>query len=188
MTNADVLFLALETYEAMEGRGWVRQYNSALDMSFLVPTVGFVAGAPSKNFVNMELAGTSLGYSLTRGEGWQTQGLHEFTAREAVGEVYQVRKPLLWITSARTASGVSLYTRSDYRGGHWSTIMLSARDSDAGALAAVTGSVSRFKAKSYVARSKACRSIRASSLLIVTVPPDRKGNSLRRTSSSFCVT
>ncbi len=141
VSNADVLFLAIETYKILEKDGWVRQYNSALDMSFLVPTVGFVAGAPSENFANMELAGTSLGYSLTIGDGYKTQPLHEFTAREGIGEVYQVRKPLLWITSARTATGVSVYTRSDFRHGSWSTILLSARDDDAGALAAVTGSI-----------------------------------------------
>jgi serine protease Do len=141
VTNTDVLFLALETFDVFERHGWVRQYNDALDMSFLVPTVGFIPGSPSEIFVNMELAGTSLGYSLTIGDGWQTEPLHDFTVREAVGEVYRVRKPLLWITSARTAAGVSLYTRSDYRRGFWSTIMLSARDSDGGALAAVTGSI-----------------------------------------------
>jgi S1-C subfamily serine protease len=110
-------------------------------MSFLVPTVGFVAGAPSENFVNIEWARTSLRYSLMIGEAWQTQPVHEFTVREAVGEVYQVRMPTLWITSARTVNGASLYTRSDYRRGGWSTVMLSARDSDAGAMAAVTGSI-----------------------------------------------
>jgi serine protease Do len=141
VTNADVLFLALETYKILDKDGWVRQYNSALDMSFLVPTVGFVSGDPSENFVNMELSGTSLGYSLTIGTGDQTARLHQFTAEEALGAVYQVRRPTLWITSARTAGGVSLYTRSDYRRGSWSTIMLSARDGDAGALAAVTGSI-----------------------------------------------
>ncbi|MFA9229649.1 MAG: serine protease [Microgenomates group bacterium] len=141
VTNADVLFLALDAYTILEKDGWVRQYNSALDMSFLVPTVGFVAGAPNENFINMELAGTSLGYSLTVGDGYEAQPLHEFTAQEATGEVYQVRKPLLWITSARTVGGLSLYTRSDFRQGLWSTIMLSAQDNDAGALSAVTGSI-----------------------------------------------
>ena len=119
----------------------MRQYNSALDTSFLVPTVGFVAGALSENFVNMELVGTSLGYSLTIGSGAQTERLHQFTADQALGDVYQVRRPTLWITSARTANGLSLYTRSDYRRDSWSTIMLSAGDVDAGAMAAVTGSI-----------------------------------------------
>lgn len=141
VTNVEVLFLVLETYGLLERHGWAREYNSTMDMSFLVPSVGFIAGDPSENFLNMELAGTSLGYSLTIGDGAQTQPLHEFTAREAVGEAYQVRKPLLWITSARTATGLTLYTRSDYRGGVWATIILSAGDEDAGALAAVTGSI-----------------------------------------------
>lgn len=141
VTNADVLFLALETYEVLKKDGWVRQYDSTLDMSFLVPTVGFVAGAPSENFVNMELTGSSLRYSLTIGSGSQTERLHLYTEGQALGEVYHVRRPTLWITSARTAGGVSLYTRSDYRRGAWSSILLSARDADAGALAAVTGSI-----------------------------------------------
>jgi S1-C subfamily serine protease len=141
VTNADVIFLAVETYTALEKHGWVRQYNAAMDMSFLVPTIGFVSGAPSDHFVNMELAGTSLGYSLSISDDLKTQRLHEFTASEAIGEVYRVRRPVLWITSARTVDGLSLYTRSDYRKGSWSTIMLSARDSDAGALAAITGSI-----------------------------------------------
>jgi serine protease Do len=141
VTNADVLFLALDTYRVLEKDGWVRQYNSGLDMSFLVPTIGFVSGTPSENFVNMELAGTSLGYSLTIGSATQIERLHQFTAEEALGEVYQVRQPSMLISSARTANGLSLYTRSDYRRGSWSTVMLSADDDDAGALAAVTGSI-----------------------------------------------
>jgi serine protease Do len=141
VTNADVVFLAFDTFTTLDNLGWERKYNAALDMSFLVPQVGFVAGAPSDYVVNFELQGTSLGYSLVRADGWRTEPLHQYTVREAIGDVYQVRKPLLWITSARTASGATLYTRSDFRGGSWSTIMLSATDSDAGLLAAVTGSI-----------------------------------------------
>ncbi len=141
VTNAEAIFLAVDTYTALEKSGWQRQYNSTLDMSFMVPTVGFVAGVRSETFANFELLGTSLGYSLTIGDGNQTARLHSFTAGQAVGEVYQVRRSDLWITSARTADGSSLYTRSDYRRGSWSTIMLSALDSDAGLLAAVTSSI-----------------------------------------------
>lgn len=141
VTNADVLFLALETYGEIERHGWVRQYNSALDTSFLVPTIGFRDGAPSDSFVNMELAGTSLGYSLTIGAGPQTERLHRYTAEQSSVNVYEVRRPTLWITSGRTRAGITLYTRSDYRRGAWSTIMLSAADRDAGLLAAVTGSI-----------------------------------------------
>ena len=141
VTNADVLFLAIETYTLVEERGWVRQYNGALDMSFLVPTLGFVSGAPSENFANMQLSGTTLRYSFTIADEQKTVRLHEYTAGKALGEIYQVRQPLVWITSARDINGESLYTRSDYRRGSWSTILLSAHDADSGIFAAVTGSI-----------------------------------------------
>lgn len=141
VTNADVLFVALEAYDALEAEGWERQYNSGLDMSFLVPTKALVEGAASDVFVNSNVRGRSIGYSMTLDDGRGAQGYHEYTAERAVGEVYTVRRPLLWITSARTAGGISLYTRSDYRRGSWSTLMISAADSDAGAFAAITGSI-----------------------------------------------
>lgn len=141
VTNADALFAALDAYEALDAEGWERQYNSGLDMSFLVPTAALVDGAPSDVFVNMNVRGRSIGYSITIDNGRAAQGYHEYTANRAVGEVYTVRRPLLWITSARTSAGISLYTRSDYRDGAWSTLMISAADSDAGALAAITGSI-----------------------------------------------
>ena len=89
----------------------------------------------------MELAGSTLGYSLTIGTAAQTERLHRFTADSSVSDAYMVRRPVVWITSARTADALTLYTRSDFRRGSWSTIMLSARDVDAGALAAVSGSI-----------------------------------------------
>lgn len=141
VTNGDVLLLALETYTLFEKSGWVRQYNSALDMSFLIPTIGLVDGEPSENFVNLDLAGTSLGYSLSKGNADQVRNLHRFAMQESLTEPYVVRKSTVWITSSRLANGVSLYTRSDYRKGAWSTIMVSAIDADAGLLAAVTASI-----------------------------------------------
>jgi S1-C subfamily serine protease len=141
VTNADVLFAALDAYEAIDGEGWERQYNSTLDMSFLVPTAALIDGAPSDVFVNLNVRGRSIGYSMTIDDGAAAQGYHEYTAGRAIGELYTVRRPLLWITSARTSGGISLYTRSDYRRGSWSTLMIAGTDSDAGAFAAITGSI-----------------------------------------------
>lgn len=141
VTNGDVVFLAANTYSMLQKYGWERQYNSGLRMSYLVPTIGLVNGEPSDTFVNLELAGTSLGYSLTVAYAAETGAYHEYFLKNAVSEPYTVRKPTLWITSVRLNTGVSLYTRSDDRGGFWSTIMVSARDADAGLLAAVTGSI-----------------------------------------------
>jgi S1-C subfamily serine protease len=141
VTNVDAVMVAVEAYSALEAEGWERQYNSAMDMSFLVPTSALVEGGPSDTFVNWNVRGRSIGYSLTITDGTKGATFHEFTADQAVGEVYAVRKPLVWITSARTPDGRSLYTRSDYRGGAWSTIMIVAEDRDAGAFAAITGSI-----------------------------------------------
>jgi serine protease Do len=141
VTNADAVLAAMEAFAAINAEGWERQYVSALDMSFLVPAAVLVEGAPSDAFVNMNVAGRSIGYSMTIDNGSAAEGYHVYTAKKAIGEVYTVRRPRLWITSARTTGGVTLYTRSDLRAGGWSTLMISGTDRDAGALAAITGSI-----------------------------------------------
>ncbi|RYE49630.1 MAG: serine protease, partial [Hyphomicrobiales bacterium] len=141
VTNADAVYVAMQAFSAINAEGWERQYMSALDMSFLVPTAVLVDGAQSDVFVNMNVSGRSIGYSMTIDSGAAAESYHVYTARQAVGEPYMVRRPKLWITSARTADGVTLYTRSDFRGRAWSTLMISATDRDAGVLAAITGSI-----------------------------------------------
>lgn len=141
VTNADAVYAAMQAFAAINAEGWERQYISALDMSFLVPTAVLVDGAPSDVFVNMNVSGRSIGYSMTIDNGVAAESYHLYTARQAVGEAYTVRRPKLWITSARTSEGVTLYTRSDLRSGGWSTLMISGADRDAGALAAITGSI-----------------------------------------------
>jgi serine protease Do len=141
VTNADAVLAALKAYGALEEEGWERQYDSDLDMSFLVPTGALVEGGRSDVFFNMEVRGRSIGYSLTVQDAGGTVRLHQFTEDSSVVEAYTVRRPQVWITSGRTSDGRSLYTRSDYRRGAWSTIMLSGEDRDAGAFAAITGSI-----------------------------------------------
>lgn len=141
VTNADAVLAALEAYSAIDAEGWERQYNSVLDMSFLVPTKALVEGGRSDVFFNMEVGGRSIGYSLTVQDAGGTVRLHQFTEENSVVATYTLRRPEVWITSGRRADGVSLYTRSDYRRGAWSTIMLSGEDRDAGAFAAITGSI-----------------------------------------------
>lgn len=141
VTNADAVLAALKAYGALEEEGWERQYDSDLDMSFLVPTRALVEGGRSDVFFNMEVRGRSIGYSLTVQDAGGTVRLHRFTEDSSVVEAYTVRRPQVWITSGRTLDGRSLYTRSNYRRGAWSTIMLSGEDRDAGAFAAITGSI-----------------------------------------------
>ena len=61
VTNADAVFAAMQAFSAINAEGWERQYMSALDMSFLVPTAVLVDGAPSDTFVNMNVSGRSIG-------------------------------------------------------------------------------------------------------------------------------
>lgn len=141
VTNADAVLAALRAYGALEDEGWERQYDADLDMSFLIPTKALVEGGRSEVFFNMEVRGRSIGYSLTVQDAGGTVRLHEFTEVSSVVAAYTVRRANVWITSGRRADGTSLYTRSDFRRGRWSTIMLSGQDRDAGALAAITGSI-----------------------------------------------
>jgi serine protease Do len=141
VTNADAVLAALEAYSALDAEGWERQYNSTLDMSFLVPTKVLGEGGRSDVFFNLEVRDRSIGYSLTVQDAGGTVRLHQFTEDSSAVEVYRVRRPEVWITSGRRADGISLYTRSDFRRGAWSTIMLSGSDRDAGAFAAITGSI-----------------------------------------------
>lgn len=141
ITNGEVVLLALDAYAVFDKGGWARQRNGALDMSYLVPMGLLRAGTPSDHFVNLTVDGTTFGYSLTVGTAAQAARLHDYTMSEAVGAPYTVRKSDLWITSARTTTGISLYTRSDFRGRTWSTILLGASEADAGMLAAVSGSI-----------------------------------------------
>ncbi len=141
VTNADAVLAAMEAFEALDKEGWERQYNADLDLSFLVPTKVLAEGGRSDVFLNFDVRGRSIGYSLTVQGPAGTVQLHQFTEDSSVVEVYRVRRPTVWITSGRRGDGTNLYTRSDYRRGAWSTIMLSGKDRDAGAFAAITGSI-----------------------------------------------
>jgi serine protease Do len=141
VTNADAVLAAMEAFSALDAEGWERQYNSTLDMSVLTPTKALVEGGRSDEFFNLNVRNRSIGYSLTVQDPRNTEWLHQFTAETTVGEVYTVRRSDRWITSGRRVDGINLYTRSDYRAGAWSTIMLSGNDRDAGAFAAITGSI-----------------------------------------------
>jgi len=141
--NWHAAFLALVTLEAFEAAGWEERFLDVLDISLLVPSRQINEGEPSDNFLNIQHTETSLGYSFTRGPAEQRDRLHAFTADRVVAGTtpYVLRRNDVWITSARMGDGVTLYVRSDLRGGGWSTVLLSASDADGAQLAAVAGSI-----------------------------------------------
>lgn len=135
--------LAGMTAEKMRAEGWAETYIDALDMSFLMPVDKLREGQVSDTFVNWNHLDSSLGYSLTLGDANQVERLHAYTVQQnAVGqEPYTVRKDRYWVSSSVTSAGLTLYTRSDFRAGRWSTIMLSTGKDDSGIMAAVSGSI-----------------------------------------------
>ncbi|WP_165354683.1 serine protease [Tropicimonas sp. IMCC6043] len=135
--------LAVQTLDQFEKDGWEERHLETLDISLLVPTKKIRDAGTSGSFANLNHTETSLAYSLTRGDASQVGRLHAYTLDQAVAGTtpYEVRRSDVWITSARTGPGNSLYTRSDLRGRLWSTVMLSASDADGGQLAAVSGSI-----------------------------------------------
>ena len=140
--------LAGATAEKMRSEGWAETYFDVLDMSFLIPKGNIRAGQDSEAFLNWNHEKSSLGYSLTRGDAEQVLRLHDYTVQQArVGTTpYKVRKDRYWVSSVMNSAGLTLYTRSDYRNGRWSTIMLSTTQADSGIMAAVSGSIRRGRA------------------------------------------
>ena len=72
-----------------------------------------------------------------------TQRFHDYTERfnEVVEPPYIVRKPDFAVTSSRNARGKTLYTRSNFIRGRWSTIMISAEARDGNIFGAVNSSI-----------------------------------------------
>ncbi|WP_138935918.1 S1C family serine protease [Roseovarius arcticus] len=144
--------LALSLFERIDRDGWRMDYFDGLGMSFLFPVDSAIADPPTKDFVNWRHRNSSLSYSLGIHDKVTTQNLHDFTVRqhEISGGPYTVRKTNFAVTSSTSRDGSSLYTRSNFVNGHWSTVMLSASNHDGSILAAVSSSISAGNAPSLM--------------------------------------
>jgi serine protease Do len=136
--------LTIGILEQFSNSGWQMHYVEIFDMSVLSPKTAIRVDPASDFFLNFSHTKSTLKYSMTFGDNNQTVRLHEYTATTASNgnEIYTVSRPGLWITSATSAQGVTLYSRSDFRNGRWSTIMLSASLTDKSLLGAVASSIS----------------------------------------------
>ncbi|WP_330629529.1 S1C family serine protease (plasmid) [Thioclava litoralis] len=123
--------------------GWRRHYFGSSDLSFLVPMNEMRLVTRSDGHgIDLVDDHSSLGVSLFQVDLEMTVGFHDYVAQNSQGTPYTVRKDRLWITSGRGRDGETLYVRSDYvAAGHWSTLLVRARDEDGGAFAVVTGSI-----------------------------------------------
>ncbi|WP_324752104.1 serine protease [Roseovarius sp. Pro17] len=144
--------LALSLFDRIASDGWQMNYFEGLGMSFLFPVDSIIVDPPSENFVNWRHRNSSLSISAGVHDVFTTQNLHDFTIRqhEMAGTPYTVRKTTFAVSTSQSRDGSSLYTRSDFQNGRWSTVMLAANKRDAPILGAVSSSISTGHAPSIV--------------------------------------
>ena len=168
--------LAFRFMDIFERDGWAIRHFDGLEMSMLYPYRAAVSEPSSVYFVNWRHANSSLAYSTGIHTRDTVQRLHDYTYDSHVRAAppYTVRRRDFVITSAETAGGGILYTRSNYIDGAWHTVMLSAERRDVPILNAVAASISVGWADpvTITPDGKLDRVIRqATALLAEDVPP-----------------
>lgn len=136
--------LAFDLWEQFEKDGWDISYNDPMGLSYLFPLGAIKEGERSDIFVNWEHIGNSLSYSMAITDRAKASSFHEYTAKQHAShrDLYTVRKTNFAVTSSITSDGTTIYTRSNYVNGSWSTIILSAATRDKNILNAVSASIS----------------------------------------------
>ncbi|WP_346909560.1 serine protease [uncultured Roseibium sp.] len=124
-------------------KDWNYEYLNTYKISVLIPERNIKFDGMKGSFYAFNDEKTTLRYRITRENHKYKNMSHDLLidARKKGTKPYTVRKRKLWITSARNQKEVTFYVRSDFIGGSWTTIIVSSLDSDAGALAAVAGSI-----------------------------------------------
>ncbi len=136
-------FLAISYLDRYETDGWSMRYFPALRLSLLWPEKTIIQDPSTDQFLNFRHYGSSLSISIGRHTKTQTQSLHDFTIQSHAlsSEPYTVRKTNFAVSSGTKSDGSTLYTRSNFIDGAWSTVMLSADRRDKSVLNAVTASI-----------------------------------------------
>ncbi|WP_271950416.1 S1C family serine protease [Ruegeria faecimaris] len=142
--------LAWTLFERISQDGWDIRYFKGLGLSFLWPEASIVRDPNTDFFLNYRHANSSLSISYGIHTADVAQNFHDFTVRshELGSNPYTVRKNNLAVSSATKRDGSTLYTRSDFVSGAWSTVMLSANERDGPVLGAVASSISKGRANS----------------------------------------
>ncbi len=143
-TNLTLAALVLSVADEVVSNGWNTLDAETYGLSLLFPFEAVQSKGTQGSFENWSHQGSTLAYSFARADTERTSGFHDFVARQHAGSepVYELRRDGTAITTARTSEG-SLYARSEFVEGAWSTVMLSASNADAGLMRAVSGSIRR---------------------------------------------
>lgn len=135
--------LAVSFYERFEQAGWDMRYFPALGMSVMLPEKKLIIDAPTEHLLNYRHADSTLAISIGLHDQSTAEGLHKYTANShaSSSNPYSVRKPSFAVTGIIKSDGSRLYTRSNFIGRRWSTVMVSAKSWDENIFSAVTSSI-----------------------------------------------
>ena len=135
--------LAFDFLELSDRDGWQVRYYEGMGISLLIPTTAYRGGEHSAEFTNWFHTKSSLGFSFAVSDIDDANRYHDYTANlnTSSSQPYIVRNTNFAITSSVDANGATLYTRSDYVLGSWSTVMISANRADSAILNAVAASI-----------------------------------------------
>lgn len=181
-SNYHAALLAFSLAQRMESDGWDMRYLPENRQSLVWPYTTITVDPPSDHFLNFRHSRSSLSMSYGRLPQKTASSIHDYTGdqHQSSSDLYTVRKTNFAVTSARKADGSTLYTRSDFVDGAWSTIMLYAGPKDANILNAVAGSIT-------LGRTGALRLAKSGwldgSVLALKRPPAENNNSVASTSS-----
>lgn len=147
-TRADSALAIADVVAQLDNEGWQIKYLPEYDVSLALPEKALSNGAASDNFLNLEHTHSSLRYSFSVDSFESVVRLHTYTLSLAAdaSKTYEVRNSRLMIASSTSQFGRMLYTRSDIHGNIWSTVMISASQSDANLLGFVSSSITAGKA------------------------------------------
>ena len=142
-SNYHAALLAFSLAQRMDSDGWDMRYLPENRQSLIWPYTTITIDPPSDHFLNFRHSRSSLSMSYGRLPQKTASSIHDYTGdqHQSSSDLYTVRKTNFAVTSARKADGSTLYTRSDFVDGAWSTIMLYAGPQDANILNAVAGSI-----------------------------------------------
>lgn len=137
--------LTLGFFERNEANGWNMRYFPVLGMSVMLPQKALIEESPTEHLLNYRHRNSSLSVSIGRHSQSTASYFHRYTmdAHAAATTPYSVRKNNFAVSSATLRDGSSLYARSQFINGAWSTIMVSANARDKTTFNAVTSSIAK---------------------------------------------
>ncbi len=141
--NWHMVMLAYSLFERTKRDGWQFNYIEAAGISLLWPFKSIVADPPVGKFADFRHTRSSLGMSIAIQSGREALRTHDFVRGRHVGidPVYALSKKHLAISSSELPGGGSLYARSNFVRGAWTTVLLSSNAEDNALLTAVAASI-----------------------------------------------